>query len=139
MADLHKAEAAAREALADTEAPFRYARHRKALIDLLAALDAARGGAVGYVFPGDVDRAKLDDVWFPIQPTKRDDYREPVFYAPPAALAVPEDAIEAAYWDFDARHKGYGPHKTTPQSERDAFKWAVRAMLAAANKENTNG
>ena len=50
----------------------------------------------------------------------------------PAALAVPEDAIEAAYWDFDARHKGYWPHKTAPQSERDAFKWAVRAMLAAA-------
>lgn len=51
------------------------------------------------------------------------------------AAAVPaEDAIEAAYWDFDARHKGYGPHKTTPQSERDAFKWAVRAMLAAERK-----
>jgi len=54
-------------------------------------------------------------------------------YAAPQPAAVPaEDAIEAAYWDFDARHKGYGPHKTMPQSERDAFKWAVRAMLAAA-------
>ena len=53
--------------------------------------------------------------------------------AQPAAAVVPaDDAIEAAYWDFDARHKGYGPHKTTPQSERDAFKWAVRALLAAA-------
>lgn len=52
------------------------------------------------------------------------------------AAAVPDDAIEAAYWEFDARHKGYGPRKTTTQSERDAFKWAVRAMLAAANKEN---
>lgn len=52
---------------------------------------------------------------------------------PPAGLAVvpADDAIEAAYWDFDARHKGYGPHKMTPQSERDAFKWAVRALLAA--------
>ena len=47
---VHKAEAAAREALADTEAPFRYARHRKALIDLLAALDAARGEAIEGVF-----------------------------------------------------------------------------------------
>ena len=51
--------------------------------------------------------------------------------APPAA-AVSEEAIEAAYWDFDARHKGYGRHKTAPQSERDAFKWAVRSLLAAA-------
>ena len=51
------------------------------------------------------------------------------------AAAVPDDAIEAAYWDFDARHKGYGPHKTTPQSERDAFKWAVRALLAAAARK----
>lgn len=50
----------------------------------------------------------------------------------PAAAMSAEEAIEAAYWDFDARHKGYGPHKTTPQSERDAFKWAVRAMLAKA-------
>ena len=55
------------------------------------------------------------------------------------AAAMPEDAIEAAYWDFDARHKGYGRHKTTPQSERDAFKWAVRSLLAAANKESSNG
>lgn len=55
------------------------------------------------------------------------------------AAAVPEDAIEAAYWDFDARHKGYGPHKTTPQSERDAFKWAVRAMLAAAERAKGAG
>jgi len=52
--------------------------------------------------------------------------------APQPAAVPAEDAIEAAYWDFDARHKGYGPHKTMPQSERDAFKWAVRAMLAAA-------
>jgi len=52
--------------------------------------------------------------------------------APQPAAVPAEYAIEAAYWDFDARHKGYGPHKTMPQSERDAFKWAVRAMLAAA-------
>jgi len=52
--------------------------------------------------------------------------------APQPAAVPAEHAIEAAYWDFDARHKGYGPHKTMPQSERDAFKWAVRAMLAAA-------
>lgn len=49
----------------------------------------------------------------------------------PAAAVSAEEAIEAAYWDFDARHKGYGPHKITPQSERDAFKWAVRAIRAA--------
>lgn len=58
--------------------------------------------------------------------------------APPAAVPA-DDAIEAAYWDFDARHKGYGPHKITPQSERDAFKWAVRALLASALAERKGG
>lgn len=58
---------------------------------------------------------------------------EPVkVYAKQSAVVPTGLAVEAAYWDFDARHKGYGPHKTMPQSERDAFKWAVRAMLAAA-------
>ena len=32
------------------------------------------------------------------------------------------DKAEEAYWRFDARRKGYGEWKETPQSERDAFK-----------------
>ncbi|MFN8993828.1 MAG: hypothetical protein ACK5X3_09260 [Pseudomonadota bacterium] len=41
-----------------------------------------------------------------------------------------EDAIEAAYWEFDARKRGDGKWKGLPHSERDAFKWAVRALAA---------
>ena len=42
-----------------------------------------------------------------------------------------EDRIEAAYWRFDARHKGYGKWKTAPMSEREAFKAEMRNALAA--------
>lgn len=42
-----------------------------------------------------------------------------------------EDRIEAAYWRFDARHKGYGKWKASPMSERDAFKAEMRNALAA--------
>lgn len=36
-----------------------------------------------------------------------------------------DDPLEQAYWEFDARHKGYGRWREMPQSERDAFKAAV--------------
>jgi hypothetical protein len=42
-----------------------------------------------------------------------------------------EDRIEAAYWRFDARRKGYGQWKTAPMSERDAFKAEMRNALGA--------
>lgn len=42
-----------------------------------------------------------------------------------------EDRIEAAYWRFDARHKGYGQWKPAPMSERDAFKAEMRNALEA--------
>jgi hypothetical protein len=42
-----------------------------------------------------------------------------------------EDRIEAAYWRFDARHKGHGKWKAAPMSERDAFKAEMRNALAA--------
>ena len=42
-----------------------------------------------------------------------------------------EDRIEAAYWRFDARHKGYGQWKQAPMSERAAFKAEMRNALAA--------
>jgi hypothetical protein len=41
---------------------------------------------------------------------------------------VSEEAIEVAYWVFDARKRGTADWKQRPQSERDAFKWAVRSM-----------
>jgi hypothetical protein len=37
-----------------------------------------------------------------------------------------EDALEAAYWEFDARKKGYNRPQ---QSERDAFKQAIRSRF----------
>ena len=39
-----------------------------------------------------------------------------------------EDQLEAAYWEFDARVKGYNEWKLHPQSERDAFKQVVRTL-----------
>ena len=42
-----------------------------------------------------------------------------------------EASIEAAYWSFDARRKGYGPWKETPMSERDAFKTEIRNAIFA--------
>lgn len=38
-----------------------------------------------------------------------------------------EAEIEKAYWDFDARRNGY--NRPLKQSERDAFKWAVRDLF----------
>lgn len=42
-----------------------------------------------------------------------------------------EDRIEAAFWRFDARHKGYGEWRQAPMSERDAFKAEMRNALHA--------
>lgn len=38
-----------------------------------------------------------------------------------------DEAIEDAFWEFDARMKGYTEHPVT--SQRDAFKMAVRGMI----------
>lgn len=40
-----------------------------------------------------------------------------------------EDAIEAAYWHFDARKKGLNEWASAPQSERDAFKAEARKLV----------
>ena len=72
------------------------------------------------------------------EPKKARSMIAPPLAQQPTAAVSAEEAIEAAYWDFDARHKGYGPHKMTPQSERDAFKWAVRALLAAAERKRAS-
>ena len=45
-----------------------------------------------------------------------------------------EDELERAYWEMDARIKGLGKHKGRPQPDRDAFKWAVRAMQPMPSK-----
>ncbi len=44
------------------------------------------------------------------------------------AQSVDDDPGEAAYWNFDARKKGYGQWKGAPQTERDAFKTEYRAI-----------
>ena len=48
-----------------------------------------------------------------------------------------EDALEAAFWNFDARRNGYGPWKQAPMSGRDAFKAEVRNLLFVAINSNT--
>lgn len=54
-------------------------------------------------------------------------------YAKPPELKgwwedIDNDAIESAYWQFDTRNK------VGHMSERDAFKWSVREMLARASQ-----
>ncbi|MCA0214737.1 MAG: hypothetical protein LCH79_16360 [Proteobacteria bacterium] len=41
-----------------------------------------------------------------------------------------DDLAEAAYWEMDARIKGYNKWKGRPQSERDAFKAVVGALVS---------
>lgn len=48
--------------------------------------------------------------------------------ADPPAAPLSEEDLEAAYWNFDARKKGDGIFKGRIQSERDAFKWALRGL-----------
>jgi hypothetical protein len=49
-------------------------------------------------------------------------------------VAAVEEAIEDAFWEYDAHRKGYTGTKVT--SDRDAFKLAVRGMLKGnAEKE----
>lgn len=47
-----------------------------------------------------------------------------------AGESLTDERIEAAYWEFDARHKGYPPFKGLPETERDAFKHTIRRLLA---------
>lgn len=51
-----------------------------------------------------------------------------------------EALIENAFWDLDARVKGYGPHAGKVQAQRAAFFAAIRGMLvkklAAPDEEN---
>ncbi len=48
---------------------------------------------------------------------------------PASAAPVDDDPAETAYWNFDARKKGYAQWKGVPQTERDAFKAEYRAAL----------
>lgn len=58
--------------------------------------------------------------------------------APKAALTDKQvnDLAEAAYWNFDARKKGYAEWRGRNQSERDAFKAEFRIAIAAASGPN---
>lgn len=46
-------------------------------------------------------------------------------YPKPSASA---DSVEAAFWEFDARRKGYAEWAGAPQSERDAFKATIATL-----------
>lgn len=48
----------------------------------------------------------------------------------PAESVNLSEMLEDAYWEFDAREKGYGRWKLNRQSGRDAFKQTVAAILA---------
>lgn len=58
---------------------------------------------------------------------------QPALRPEPERVAVQEqdieDAIEAAYWHFDARKKGLNEWASAPQSERDAFKAETRKLV----------
>lgn len=43
---------------------------------------------------------------------------------------INEGELEGAYWEFDARRKGYGRWRDAPMAERDAFKTVVRNLLS---------
>lgn len=45
-------------------------------------------------------------------------------------MKLDEDALEAAYWIFDARQKGYGNYEGIRADERYNFKMAVREAAA---------
>ena len=46
-----------------------------------------------------------------------------------------EADIEAAYWRFDARRKGYAQWNSSPMSERDAFKAEMRLTVRSVREE----
>lgn len=115
-----------------------------------AAITALRE-ALAAPMPEPVARCILDNgdemgsvEWLVRPRSIRLDHGSLLYAAPPAAPAddhatpsggqeagPQEDRIEAAYWRFDARHKGYSQWKTAPMSERDAFKAEMRNALEA--------
>lgn len=50
--------------------------------------------------------------------------------AGPVADEITDGQAEHAYWQFDARRKGYAEWRGAPQSERDAFKAEYCSALA---------
>ena len=92
MADLHKAEAAAREALAKYWDGDEMSGIGAAVDDLLAALDAARGEAIHQV---EGRKNCWRDCSAESAEAARKDLRDVrvVYAAPPAALAVPADNV----------------------------------------------
>lgn len=56
-----------------------------------------------------------------------------------SVLGALEEACESAYWRFDARRKGYGSWKGTPQSERDAFKREALSLAVRWRKMHVFG
>ena len=101
MTDLHKAEAAAREAESARQAAYKsgdkaeiaaaHARCANTQDNLLAALDAARGEAVAWVDVADAESGPYEFHGIEKLPAGK----HHLFSAPPAALAVPEGVREA--------------------------------------------
>ena len=94
MADLDRAIAAAREALArdDLRAkPATAIRCVEALRDLLAALDAARGEAVAWADDDEIRRSREYGGSFNAWLSKYPGNDTPLYAAPPASLALPAD------------------------------------------------
>lgn len=58
--------------------------------------------------------------------------------ATPTSEASFEDALETAFWVFDAKYKGYGQFKNIAVSERDAFKAVVRNLLIDVSSTTLN-
>lgn len=48
------------------------------------------------------------------------------------AVGITDDLLNSAYWDFDARVKGYPPYQAPAGQECSAFKVAITAAIESA-------
>lgn len=125
MTDLDRAIAAAREALADYE-KHHHAIGGYALRDLLAALDAARGQAVAWRAPNWAfgGEWQYDDEPFVGPDGMPSPNNQPLFAAPPAALAVPA---------------GYVPVSALIEAREEVESWAAYAAPYFQEKHDLAG
>lgn len=114
--------------------PKREAKFRRALAAVDAALAAKPAETARWRFSTLHSEAPADREWRTgsppdgAHPSRIEWEGHPTESAGKSPEAVDEARIEAAYWEFDARHKGYSPF-TFQRSERDAFKQTIRRML----------
>lgn len=119
----------------DWEVPLQWLKHGTELYTVPPAPSVPDGwrSAIAKEFPlydeDEIDEDKHCCEWVMLQERKR---LHKMLAAAPTLAEAPaqdfEDALEQAFWDFDARHKGY--KKTIrPISERDAFKQVLRNFM----------